>query len=194
MAQAIGEAEREVWDILDAGPRNCFTAEGLLVHNCVILDHADNTLRMGFVTDINPTKMYTSKKGEKQQQTEQKQALPKECPACSFLKPPKVRQCPVCQFVPEKQSEIEEEQGDLIEITAAKAKANKAEKQRWHSQLRFIAQERGYSTGWVAQTYRKRFGLGPRGIDETRITRPEADVRSYVQHQLIRYAKGRKAA
>ena len=38
---AIHKAEREVWDILDAGPNNRFTCEGLLVHNC----HSGNYLR-----------------------------------------------------------------------------------------------------------------------------------------------------
>lgn len=32
--QAFGQAKRRVWDILNAGPRNSFTCEGLLVHNC----------------------------------------------------------------------------------------------------------------------------------------------------------------
>jgi len=31
---AVGQAKRPVWDILQAGPRNRFTCEGLLVHNC----------------------------------------------------------------------------------------------------------------------------------------------------------------
>jgi hypothetical protein len=39
--QALSKAEREVWDILDAGPNNRFTCEGLLVHNC----HAGNYIR-----------------------------------------------------------------------------------------------------------------------------------------------------
>lgn len=30
----VGQAKRRVWDILNAGPRNSFTCEGLLVHNC----------------------------------------------------------------------------------------------------------------------------------------------------------------
>ena len=41
LPQAIHKAEREVWDILDAGPHNRFTCEGLLVHNC----HSGNYLR-----------------------------------------------------------------------------------------------------------------------------------------------------
>lgn len=32
----VRQTQRRVWDILDAGPRNRFTCEGLLVHNCGI--------------------------------------------------------------------------------------------------------------------------------------------------------------
>jgi ribosomal protein L32 len=34
VSSSIGQAQRRVWDILEAGPRNRFTAAGLLVHNC----------------------------------------------------------------------------------------------------------------------------------------------------------------
>ena len=36
VSQTFRQAKRRVWDILDAGPRNRFTCEGLLVHNCGI--------------------------------------------------------------------------------------------------------------------------------------------------------------
>ena len=42
----VVQAEREVWDILDCGPRNSFTCEGLLVHNCLLLDFSGNVIRM----------------------------------------------------------------------------------------------------------------------------------------------------
>jgi superfamily II DNA or RNA helicase len=32
--QEVGQAKGRVWDILNCGPRNSFTCEGLLVHNC----------------------------------------------------------------------------------------------------------------------------------------------------------------
>lgn len=36
ISPAVRQAKRPVWDILQAGPRNRFTCEGLLVHNCGI--------------------------------------------------------------------------------------------------------------------------------------------------------------
>lgn len=35
LSPEVGQAKRRVWDILNAGPRNSFTCEGLLVHNCI---------------------------------------------------------------------------------------------------------------------------------------------------------------
>lgn len=47
---AIVETKRRVWDILDAGPFHRFTVEGLLVHNCVILDFVGNATKHALMT------------------------------------------------------------------------------------------------------------------------------------------------
>lgn len=162
------------------------------IPDCIVLDHADNTLRMGFVTDIHHSKLCTGEK--KQQVRERKEALPKECPSCTFLKPPKMRECPACGFTPERTSDIDEKAGELVEITRAKASASKAVKQSWLSQLNTIAKERGYKPGWAAQTYRKRFDVWPRGLNQYALEMPTREVRNFVLGCQIRFNKGRKAA
>lgn len=163
------------------------------IPDCIILDHADNTLRLGFVTDIHHPELCKAHKGDRKAQ-EHKEALPKECPSCNFIKPPKVRECPVCHFIPEKKSEIEEAAGELREVTRAKMKASMATKQAWHDQLNAIRRERGYADGWVAQTYRKRFGVWPdHRINRFGTAEPTPEVQSYVTACLIRFAK-KKAA
>lgn len=159
------------------------------IPDCIILDHADNTLRLGFVTDIEHTTLCTAKKGERTQQ-ERQVPLPKECPSCAFLKPPKVRECPACGFAPEARSDIEEEDGELVEIKRARAKPTMAEKQSWYSQLLSISRERGYRSGWVAHTYQKRFGVFPRGLKTWVTERPSQEVRNFVLGMNIRYSKG----
>lgn len=47
----VDKTKRKVWDILNAGPRNRFTCEGLLVSNCLVLDFAKNTKRLGPIND-----------------------------------------------------------------------------------------------------------------------------------------------
>jgi DNA repair protein RadD len=160
--------------------------------DCIILDHADNTLRLGFVTDIQHLELCTAKKGERTIR-ERKEALPKECPSCTYLKPPKVHECPSCGFKPERRSQLEEEAGELVQITKAKLDTSKAEKQRWYSELLGLARERSYSHGWASQTYRKRFGVWPRGlIERSSIASPE--VRRFAKHCIIAFVKARGSA
>jgi hypothetical protein len=45
----LKQTKGRVWDILNAGPRNRFTCEGLLVSNCLVLDFAGNIERFGAV-------------------------------------------------------------------------------------------------------------------------------------------------
>ena len=72
--------------------RGLRTADGK--DHCLILDHSDTTLRLGFVTDIHATDLDdgTARRAPKQQTA----PLPKECPQCHFLKPPKSQKCPAC--------------------------------------------------------------------------------------------------
>jgi superfamily II DNA or RNA helicase len=164
------------------------------IPDCVILDHADNTLRLGFVTDIHHAELCKAVKGERKPQPEREAPLPKECPSCSFLKPPKTHECPSCGFKPEKRSEIEEKDGELVQLTRAKVKADHATKQDWYSQLRVIAQERRYSRGWVANTYKKKFGVWPRNLNENATKDPTQEVRNFVKYTAIQFAKRREAA
>ena len=163
--------------------------------DCVILDHADNTLRMGFVTDLDVAlnTMCTAKRGERTKR-ERDVPLPKECPSCKYLKPPKVRECPACGFMAEPQSKVKEEDGELVEVTRKKAAATHDEKQSWLSQLNWIARERGYTPGWASQTFKGKFGAFPHKLDKVALREPSHEVRAYVRSRLIAFAKGRKAA
>lgn len=163
------------------------------IPDCIILDHADNTLRLGFPTDIHHAKLCTNEVKERgAQEREREEALPKECPKCSFLKAAKVRECPSCGFVPTRQSEIQEAAGKLVEIAATKKVHTMAEKQEWHAMLRGMQQRRGYADGWVAQTYRKKFGVWPKGISPNHSKPPSQEVVNFVLGSLIRFSKARE--
>ena len=43
-------------------------------------------------------------------------------------------------------------------------KEKKDEKQRFFSELLEIGRRRGFSDGWVSHTYRKKFGVWPKGL------------------------------
>ena len=54
--------------------------------------------------------------------------------------------------------------------------------------LNSIADERGYKSGWVAHTYRKKFNVWPQGLSDARVY-PDAQVRGYVRHLMIAHAR-----
>lgn len=169
--------------------RGLRTAEGK--EDCLILDHADNHARLGFVSDIHHSELNESVKGERKE-PEKKEALPKECGKCHFMKPPKVHQCPNCGFEPVAQSNVETEDGELVEVTAKKT-YTKDEKQMFYSSLITIASQRGRAKGWISHTYRDRFSVWPKGLRDIPIE-PLPEVLSYVRAKDIRYAKRRQPA
>lgn len=158
----------------------------------LVLDHSDNMVRLGLPTDMGEQPLCRARKGEKKQ-AERQDPLPKECPSCNFLKPPKVRECPVCKFVPEIKSDLEEEEGELVQIGGKRAVATAEEKQRWYSGLRFIQSQRGYKDGWCANQYREKFGVWPKGLSKIP-SPPGPDIENFVRSKMIRFAKARKAA
>lgn len=162
---------------------------------CLILDHADNHARLGFVTDIHHDRLLSGKDAAPRTRKEQGEPMPKECPSCHTLKAPKVRECPSCGFTPSRQSEIETEEGELQEITGKtlkRAKPTHDEKQAFYSQLWAIARQRNRSKGWVSNSYRERMGVWPQGLDP-RPMDPTPEVLSWVKAKDIRFAKSRGA-
>lgn len=153
--------------------------------DCLILDHSDNHARLGFVTDIHHPALLTGKDKAPATRKEKGERMPTECASCGTLKTG--RECPACGFAPERQSEIEFEEGELVEV---KPKAAKADKQEFYSQLRAIAISRGRSSGWVAHAYRDKFKVWPRGLEDS-VREPTPEVLSWVKAKDIRFAKRR---
>jgi superfamily II DNA or RNA helicase len=161
--------------------------------NCLILDHSDTTIRLGFVTDINHA---TLDSGDKRAASkyEKKEALPKPCPKCTYVKPFKSRDCPACGFKAEYVSQIETEKGELLEITADK-KQNPLDwtasaKSTFYAELLGHALLKGYKSGWAFHAYRQRFGVGP-ASKPTPIS-PSMATCAWIKHLNIVKAKQRE--
>ncbi len=168
--------------------RGLRTAEGK--SHCLILDHSDTHTRLGFVTDIQFDELDTGKEEKSTNKPDQMEPLPKACPSCAFVKPPKTGECPNCGFKPEKQSDIEHESGELQEITP-KPKWSKADKQRWYSMLLHHCREKGYKRGWAAHKYKEKVGVWPKGLDD-KPQEPDTEVANWIKHQKIKAAKARE--
>jgi superfamily II DNA or RNA helicase len=162
--------------------------------DCLILDHSDTTLRLGFVTDINHATLDDGEKAKAA--TEKKQLLPKACSKCAFIKPLRTQKCPACGFVAEFMSKIETERGELSELTKDGKQLAKSwtreQKRVFYAELLGHAQIKGYQPGWAYHAYRQRIGVGP--ADRPAPMPPSAATLSWIRHLNIFKAKQREKA
>ena len=174
--------------------RGLRTAEGK--DDCLILDHSDNHLRLGFVTDIHHDQLDDGRERQKAA-PKAKEILPKKCPSCTFLKPPKTLICPACGFVPKPKCDVVAKDGELIEFRSRKvAKATEQQdKKVFYAELRAVGQERGYKSGWAAMKYKEKFGsFPPWSWNDLPILDPSASTVSWVRSRQIAFAKAAKGA
>jgi superfamily II DNA or RNA helicase len=157
--------------------------------DCLVLDHAGNTQRLGFVTDPLPDRLDMGEKKPRKQ--ERKEPVPSVCPSCSYVKPAKTHVCPACGFAPERQNDVHIVDGELTEIKPSKTKYNHEQKQAFYSQLLYIQQQNNYKHGWVSHTYKERIGVWPSGLQEI-AEEPDSATLKFVIHKNIKYSKGKK--
>jgi superfamily II DNA or RNA helicase len=142
--EAVSETKRQVWDILDTGPRNCFTAEGLLVHNCAtILDHAGNSLLHGLPDDVREWRLEDR---ERRKKSEVSDTPVRQCKQCFFVYRPAPK-CPQCgSAAPVAMREIEQVDGELAEVKSIPAWERKREQRECETldDLIHLAIRRGY--------------------------------------------------
>lgn len=173
--------------------RGLRTADGKA--DCLILDHSDTHTRLGFVTDICHERLCDGTHRESVNKTVE--VLPKECPKCTYLKPPKASECPACGFKPEARSEIETEDGELVELSKHKRKLNRdtstEEKREFYKGLLWEAAKRGYKSGWAANQYRDKFGVWPNAHKGETPMPPSSEVMGWLHHQRIKFAKRKSA-
>lgn len=162
---------------------------------CIFLDHSDNHLRLGFVTDIHADKLDDGRSNSVEVQD--RIALPKKCPKCAFLKAPRTSVCPNCGFKAEITSGVEFKDGQLKELQKkikGGAVAKFHDKAATLGQLKYLARERGYSEGWAAHKYREIFNVWPANeLRDCPAYEPTQDLLKWVKHTQIRYAKRRRA-
>lgn len=168
--------------------RGLRTAEGKT--DCLILDHSDSTIRLGFVTDIHHETLDDGRNRAKAERKE-REALPRECPACSYLKAPKVITCPSCGFKPERQNAITCDDGELVEISSRRSLGS-LPAHVLLGQLIHYGRERDFKPGWAANQYRALTGHWPRSNSALPLP-PSQELLSWLKSQQIRWAK-RKGA
>jgi len=179
--------------------RGLRTADGK--DHCLILDHSDNHLRLGFVTDIDEsyTGLHDGQTPVHDNRTEGIR-LPKECPKCGYLKLPKMAQCPACGFVAKVVSKIEPEPGELRELKPKPKPVKEAAPERWgyineahfFGELKMYARQHGYQSGWASNQFRERFGVWPNAYKDSPLQSVSPVTASWIKSRQIAYAKSKR--
>ena len=172
--------------------------------HCLVLDHAGNWLSTGpgLPDEISIDSLCDGKKKtaaeKKKEKAEKKEKAPKECPACHYVKRAGEHTCSQCGFTPKFIENVEVIEGELVEIVGSKVKRyNREDKQRIYSELLGYQKERSLmpgkkplSDGWVSNTYRDMVGVWPKGLD-SKISPPGGQVKGFIMHKNIKFAKGK---
>jgi superfamily II DNA or RNA helicase len=164
--------------------------------DCIILDHAGASLKLGLPADIHHDELDDGRPKKPAEAREKPTPLPKPCPKCHFLKPPRVHACPACGFAPTAQSTLEVAPGSLVEIPQ-RAQFDMETKSRWYRMRMHEQRTNGYKDGWLGNSFREKFGVWPnafRSINTTLV--PDEEVRTWLIAKRIRWIKGqgRRAA
>lgn len=192
MEPAFIETEREVWDILDAGPNNRFTCEGLLVHNC----HSGNYLRFRDQWDAlyaeGVSELSDGKEKPRKEPTKQDKEKAK-CPSCGSLWPGRSDICPHCGHTRVRHNEVIAKAGEVVELDAEKGRFDSEYKRKWYQGMIALLRSRGKNENRAYHLYREKFGVDPRWKKEPGEILPECV--GYLQRANIAYRKAsRKAA
>lgn len=155
----------------------------------LILDHADNHARMGFVTDIHHDKLLSGSEPVAAPRAEKGEKTPKECPKCGALR--HGRECFACGFTAERQSEVETVAGELVEMKSRKKGEPTAEdKARFWGMALHLDAERGKGGGLAKALFKAKFKHWPDGLANVPV-QPDDAFMGYERSRRIAHAKWR---
>lgn len=169
--------------------------------DCLLLDHSDTHLKLGFVTDIDHDYLDdgSSKRGKAAaKEAEDKQPLPRECKSCAALVPATMKACPHCGAEIRRPSGVETVDGELVEMSSAIKRGVKGPplidqvralpRQAVWSRLLGYCDEKGKGRNYALANYKAIFDGWPRGLVDQPI---ECDgvLRAYIRHKALRWSK-----
>jgi len=128
----------------------------------------------------------TREKPKKEKTDKEKEAA--KCPMCGAFWPSKSDTCLHCGHVRERKNQVVEISGEMEELAPS---ASRDIKQDWWGMCQYMVKYKGWSAGRAAHTYKEKFGVWPRGLDEKAVT-PSKEFDKAVKAALIRYLKSKK--
>ena len=163
-----------------------------------ILDHSDNHLRLGMVTDIYHDKLRTSKgDADRKEKREEERATPKpfECPKCTRLVPYKALECE-CGWVSRRPNKVQVCDGELRELGAtgprmkrepAIERLKREGEQAIYSQL--LGMQGTKKDGWIGYKFERIFGHKPSRFLLRDPHEPSSAMRSFIRSENLKWAK-----
>jgi DNA repair protein RadD len=153
------------------------------------LDHSGNYLRFREDwEDIYNNGVHVLDDGRekiKKEKTENEKEAAK-CPKCGHLWPSGSDTCLHCGHIREKRSMVESVPGEMEELAQA---ASRESEQDWYSMCQHMVVYRGWSTGRAAHTFKNKFGVWPKGLEQT-TKHPSVAFDRAVKAALIRFLRG----
>lgn len=167
--------------------------------DCLILDHSDTSLRLGFVTDIHHIGLHMGRESAEQPA---RVKLPKMCPKCDYVKSYGVLECPNCGHKTAPPPPVKEYTEAGLEQFNGKKKRGKSESFTMEEKAIFLAELKGYALthgfkpGWAANKYRTRFEVWPDWSikDVNPRTQISLATSQWIKAQNIAWAKSKRRA
>jgi DNA repair protein RadD len=158
--------------------------------DCLILDHAGNSIRLGLVTDIYHDTLSTDKRAEKGETKPAEEKLPKPCPACGVLHTGMT--CPACGNERRPSGRVATADGELVQIAGGLPRATLADKQTFWSMALWLDAERGRGGKLAKGMFKGKFGVWPNRLHDTPLP-PDRAFLNYDKSRRIAYAKAMAA-
>jgi superfamily II DNA or RNA helicase len=155
----------------------------------IILDHAGNTTRHGWVESIFPYRLDDGEKSDTPVvKREKKKQEPQRCEKCGYVKETFI--CSACGYKPEYAKNVALIDGDL-EKKSKKEKVSTVEKERWYAMFLGHANQKGYSKGWAYFKTREKFGASLSKNKHIQPITPDQECLNWIKHINIKHAKGK---
>ena len=154
------------------------------------LDHSGNYLRFrddwDEVYEAGVEVLDEGKEKAKKEPTEREKKDSK-CPACHALWVGGSDTCYNCGHVRERRNQVSSVAGKMEELKmAAQSHENK---QEFWAMMQYYVKNEGWSKGRAANTYRDKFGVWPRGLNDNQIMLPSPEVKQFIRKKLHAFLK-----
>ena len=103
-----------------------------------------------------------------------------------FRSPANSDTCVNCGHVKEKRNKVVAVHGEMIELTGMALRENK---QDFWNQMIWMQRYQGWSKGRVANTYKDKYGVWPRGLSDNNPQAPSLETKRFIDKKLHAFLK-----